>query len=427
MGLLVLIFIGIGTIPLPASGATAPDDLPLSVRFVLRDVENLMGKKAYDQAIARLNKFQKESKKGQHPLIDVAMGNLWLLKDEPGRAKAPLRKAVAAMPDRIDAWLNLAKACYDTQDYREAADCFNTAYQRSAEAEKNPQYLYFSAISHLLAKSYTETIPVFERLFADYPQQIKPEWRENFVHALMAAEKPRRALPLVRDLARQSTGKTRYKWQEILLHLYLQLEMTDQARTFARQLTAEYPEEAKWWKALAHVELSCSHYKQALAALTIYGWLQPLTDNEKKLWADLNLQLEIPDRAAAVYAELLAHAPDRHLLEKLISAYRQKARYEEALASLDRYNKDRNDPKLMMLRADLLYNARRFADAADAYRQTALKGSPQAGLAWLMAGYAAWQVNDMNTSRKAFERASGYSRQKKAAQTAMRQLEAVNN
>ena len=424
VGLFVVVVMGIGLFPLPALAA-ASGDPPLAVRFVLRDVEGLMGKKAYDQAIARLNAFQGQSEKDRHPLIDLAMGNLFLLKEDPGRAKAPLSRAVAAMPHRIDAWLNLAKACYDTRDYEAAADCFAAAYERSGEAEKDPRSLYFAAVSHLLAKSNAEAVAAFERLFAAHPKQIQSEWRENFIQALMADEKPRRALPLVRELARQSSGKTRSKWQEMLLHLYLQLDMTDAARACARQMTEEYPGDAKWWKALAHVELSSSRYKEALAALTIYGWLRPLTDSEKKLWADLNLQLEIPERAAPVYAELLARAPDRQLLEKLVSAYQQKARYAEALATLDRYGADRDDPKLLLLRADLLYNARRFSDAADAYRRAALKGSPQAGQAWLMAGYAAWQVNDLDTSRQSFERASGYSRQKKAALEAMRQLAAV--
>ncbi|MFO7685088.1 MAG: hypothetical protein R6V60_03255 [Desulfobacterales bacterium] len=43
-----------------------------------------------------------------------------------------------------------------------------------------------------------------------------------------------------------------------------------------------------------------------------------------------------------------------------------------------------------------------------------------------MAGYAAWQMNDLNGSRKAFERAAGFSDQKKAALAAMRRLEQID-
>ena len=43
-----------------------------------------------------------------------------------------------------------------------------------------------------------------------------------------------------------------------------------------------------------------------------------------------------------------------------------------------------------------------------------------------MAGYTAWQVNDMAASHRALERASGYSQHKQAALLAMRRIEAVN-
>ncbi len=417
---------GIAFFPLAAGAEKPADALPLPARLVLRDIGALMDQKAYDRAIVRLTAFKKDSKADVPPLIDLALGNLHLLRDDPGQAKAPLRRAASAMPDRVDAWLNLAKACYETRDYAEAARCFSTAYAHADEAARDPQHLYYAALSHLLAKSHNDAAAAFERLFATHPQQIRPEWRENFVHALMAAGTPRRALPLVRELALQTSGKDRPKWQELLLQLYLQMEMAGEARSWARQLAFESPGEARWWKALAHVELSSSRYAEALAALTVYGWLEPLTPEEKKLWADLNLQLEIPARAAPVYAELLKDSSDRQLLEKLVSACRQTARYDEALAWLERHPASGRDPQLLMLRADLLYNARRFADAADAYRQAAQTDPRAAGQAWLMAGYAAWQSNDLETSRRAFHQASGFSQHRKAALAAMAQMEAVN-
>jgi len=433
--LALLALLGLLLAPPAATAAPAPDDIPVAARLVLREVSNLMDKEAYDEAIETIAAFRArggpapsadapDPKGYRHPMLDLALGNLYLLKADYPQALAPLRRVVAAWPDRVDAWLNLAKAGYETGAYDEAAAGFAAAYQRSPE--KDPEHLYFSAVAHLMAKSHAKAIEAFERLFAAHPQAIRSEWRENFVQALMAAEMPRRALPLVKELAARSTGGERRRWQEMGLHLYLQLEMPHEARTFVRRLVEEDPATARWWKALVHVELAAGRHAEALAALTVYGYLEPLTDEEKKLWADLNLQLQIPARAAPVYAELLERAPDRKLLEKLIAAYRQMARYDEALAQLDRHGGGQNDPKLLMLRADLLYAARRFGEAAAAYRLAAGRDRQAAGQAWLMAGYAAWQVNDLETSRRAFREASQFRRHKKAAQQAMRQLEALN-
>jgi hypothetical protein len=42
-----------------------------------------------------------------------------------------------------------------------------------------------------------------------------------------------------------------------------------------------------------------------------------------------------------------------------------------------------------------------------------------------MAGYAAWQIDNFDASRQAFDRAAGYKSQKKAAQKALRKLNSV--
>jgi tetratricopeptide (TPR) repeat protein len=78
-----------------------------------------------------------------------------------------------------------------------------------------------------------------------------------------------------------------------------------------------------------------------------------------------------------------------------------------------------------MLRADVLYEMKRYDEAMAAYRQAARGDDARSGRAWLMAGYAAWQANDIAASRQAFERAAGFGPQRKAALTAVRQLQSV--
>jgi Tfp pilus assembly protein PilF len=82
------------------------------------------------------------------------------------------------------------------------------------------------------------------------------------------------------------------------------------------------------------------------------------------------------------------------------------------------------DSNLLMLRADLLYALEQYADAAEAYRRAAGRNTRHAGQAWLMAGYAAWQIKDLTASRRDFQRAADYDRQRQPALQAMRRLEA---
>lgn len=416
----------------PHSGEAGwdPNDLPTSARRVLIEVRDLMNRKDYAGAVDRIKAFQAQSvspamKKSdaqgcRHPMVYFALGNCCLLQEDYVQAKKALVAAVKQEPGFVDAWLNLAKTYYELKAYAETATCYANAYERSDQI--HPDYLYFSAAAYLMAEKYMPALAAFERLFKEHADRIQPQWRENYVNALLAAGHPRRALPLIKSLAEQSGGDNKTRWQETLLHLYLQLDMHRQALSYATGLARENCIMSKWWRALAHVNLSLGRYKEALADLTIYGYLTPLSAEEQKLWADLNLQLDIPVKAATVYEAMIKDKPDKRLLQKLVTAYQRLDRSEKALEQLNHFVSTMDDPELLMLKGDLLYALKRFNDANNAYRRAAQADFRQAGRAWLLAGYAAWQTNDLRASRHAFENAAKYSGQRKAARLAMAQI-----
>ncbi|NCC94309.1 MAG: nickel pincer cofactor biosynthesis protein LarC, partial [Opitutae bacterium] len=133
---------------------------------------HLMDRKAYDAAIAKLSDFRRQGKSSEgqvpadpdgrrHPLIDLALGNLHLLKKDYPNAKTALERVVARVPQSADAWLNLATACYETGDYHRAAMAFVNAYDRSAKGEKDPAHLYFAAVSHQLGGANAQAVAAF--------------------------------------------------------------------------------------------------------------------------------------------------------------------------------------------------------------------------------------------------------------------------
>ena len=411
------------------------EKLPAKVRWVLNDVGHLIDKKDYAAAVKRLLEFQSRGGPApesastppnayHHPIIYFALGNCRLYQERYDQAEAALATAVRLQPDLVAAWLNLAKVFYEQEKFVEAAAHFKEAYERSPD--KRAEHLYYSAASLLTAQRYKAAIAVFERLFAAHPDRIETPWKVHWVHALLADNQARRALPYIGALIAEHSGKERIRWQEILLYQYVQLKMTAKARTYARALTRETPSEARWWKMFCQLELTAGEYTTALAALTIYGYLKPLTDEEKRLWADLNLQLEIPGQAAPLYEEMLATAPNPQILKNLVLAYRRLDRPEAALAQLANVPRIGKDPELMMLKGDLLYEMKRYAEASAAYRCAACEKHSRTGKAWLMAGYAAWQAKDIDASRQAFERAADFKQQRRSALLAMRQLQKVN-
>lgn len=404
------LILSLGIVISPHQGLAGGDknDLPVAARVILAKAGRLMNSKAYNQAIAMLTTFQADipskiaknepdSKGRQHAEIYYALGTCYLMQNDYHQAAKTLDRAVQRDPQHLSAWLNLAKACYELHAYAKAAECFARAYDLSTE--KNSEYLYYTAVAFLLAQQYEPSIAAFERLFADHPEKIQPTWQENLVHALLSAGHARRALPHIRQLAEQYRGEKQIQWQEILLQQYMQLDMRKEALAYTLALTEQAPTEAKWWKALASIHLQSGKYQPALTAMVIDSYLEPLSDQEAKLVADLYLQLGIPNKAANLYQVILAEKNSPQLVERLILALRQLGQAEQALVVLEKFAPGSKVPELLMQKADLFYELGRYQAAAELYRQTAKKGSRQKDRALQMARYAMLQASYIDDSR----------------------------
>ena len=426
--LLVLVFV-------PALGiAREKDDappLPLAAQLILAKVQPMIEAKEYPNAIETLKTFQarggpdfkpgdKDTKGYHHAEIEFCLGNCYLMSDQYQDAAVAYQHALERDPGHTFAWLNLANAHYELNQNADAARCFKKAYETATE--KKPEYLYYSAVAYLMADDYKQSIGLFEKLFALHPEAIKLEWKEHMVHALLAAEQPRRALPYIKELAEAFTGEKQIQWQEILLHQYMQLDMQREALDLVHTLTRQTPTLAKWWKARTHIQLNAENYEDALMALTVYSLLTPMTMEEKKLLADLNLQLNIPVKATPLYEACLKEKKDTQMLQQLAMAYRQLGKPEAALAVIDAVDPDSDDADIMLLKGELYYSMDQFEQAVAAYKRAARNKGRHVGRAWLMAGYAAWQINDIAASKDAFAKAAKHRQQRKAANTALKQL-----
>ena len=414
--------------------ASASDNIPPAAMIALDKAKKHIDKEEYDSAIKILKSFEARGNKIQdsknigpkgyhHPMVYFFMGNCFLMKKDFPPAQKCYSRAIEVAPDFTGAWLNLARVHYELKNFEKSAQCFMKAYEKSAPP--NPENLYFCAVGYLMAEKYEAAISVFLTLFKNHPEEVTLRWKENYARALIGADRSREALPLIRELADKSEGKTKTRWREMLIHQYLRFDMNDEALAYAVRLTHTDCTDAKWWKAVVHIQLSEGNYKEALSALTIYGYLSPFTMEEKKLYADLNLELDIPEKAANSYREIISCEPDNRTLKNLIAAYRKQDMCKEALDILLRYPADSENADIIMLKADLLYSLKKYSEAREAYRTAAKIKKQEGGRAWLMAGYAAWQLRDINGSRSAFEMASKDNSNRSAAVSALKELDRI--
>jgi len=415
----------------PAWGA----QLPTAARVVLSKVHAHMDEGAHERALEVLENFQARGKKDpdpdspdprgyHHPEIYFAIGNIHLQKEAPQKAGKAYEQALERDPDHTYARLNLARVHYEQGNYARSAENFTKAYDTADP--KEPEYLYYAAVTWLMDDAVSSSINAFEKLLDAHPDDIRLEWRENMVHALLSDDRGDEALVHIIILSAQYAGEKRIQWQEIRLYQYLRMDLKNKAYAYALELTRESPTTARWWKALAHVALARNNYESALVALTVYSYRSPLTTGEKKLLADLNLHVGIPVMAAPAYEAVMAEKPDKNMLHNLAIAYQQLEEPEKAIDAIASFTGHDKEPDLMILKADILYSMEKFADAFYAYEKAAKNNGRQAGRAWLMAGYAAWQMQDTAAARRAFKQAAEFDSRKKDAESALEQLRALD-
>jgi len=414
------------------SEAFATETLPAPVNRLLYQVSRLYEHEEYARAAELVEKFRKSAESyADYPDVLFAQGNCCIAMQKYQCAVRSYRKVVSARPEFAAAWQNMAGALYNLGRYEDAAHGFARAFD--VEKTKNPEMLYYSGVCFLMAENGHEAADVLQRLLNEFSAKAKPEWHEAMVRALVVDNRSREALPLLRELVSTCTGEKKKQWAEFLLYQYLQLGMNRSAGELAHELARTWPLEERWWKAVAHAALKQGDMEDAVMALTILSFIRPLDTKEARLLADLNLNVDIPVKALPVYEKLLAERPSPELLKYVIYACRKLGTGDRALELLETYRKVAlQDLSLVMMQGDILYGTSRYRDALDAYMQAANLGEKggrhgakrmsrsERGRAWLMAGYCAWQVNDLETADRAFSMAARFASQKKQALEAMR-------
>ncbi|MBM9614830.1 tetratricopeptide repeat protein [Desulfobulbus rhabdoformis] len=405
---------------LSSAGSVQAGEMSTQARLVLAKVAPLMSSKSYGKAIALLEPALKK-KETRNAELAFALGNCRMLGGQTKGAIKAYSLAVQLAPKHASAWLNLARAQYESKAYKEAGHSFGQAYKHGKS--KKAQTLYFSAASYQQGRSYQRAITAYERLFSAHRRSLKAQWREQYIHALVDGGQRKKALPLIREQITRSSGEQKTRWQEVLLSLYMRFNMHKQGTELARQLIEDHPEQAKWWKALTHIQLAANRYEDGLAALIGYSMLGPMKTREKKLLADLYLQTGIPAKAAPLYRQLLRSKSDAQIVQRLALSYRQLDQPDKALQVLHGYGNLKSKPNLLMLEGEICYRLKRFGEATNSYQSAAkIKGRHQ-GQSWLMAGYSAMQAHDYASSRRALANAVKYDRAKKAATLALSQIE----
>jgi len=357
-----------------------------------------------------------------HYMIDFTLANAYLSLGNHASAIGGYRHALKCRPDFFPAWANMAKACYESHRFPEAANAFEKAFETSQPP--NDDLLFYAAVSRVSAGDNPSALKLLKKLLARHPKQAKSEWRAYLVHVLFTLKRNREALPHIEILAETTRGRRQKQWQEVCLNQYILLKQQHKGLSYARKLVRQDPAYPLWWKMLASLNIEKQRYTAALADMMICGYLAPLKPAELRLCADLSMNLDVPVQAVRFYRQAWERKKNPQTLQRLVFAWQRRHSPEKALKVLESGLQFCSGTDLSLLRARLLIDLQQYRRAKAALEALTRK-DPHSGRAWLLLGYATLGLEDTAGARSAFEQAARFKDQRRSALEMLKKLPPV--
>jgi len=344
-------------------------DVPAEARLALFEAQIMREEGKTDEAVDRLLAFLEDYPEQDHFLVRFHLAASWARRGDQEEALKEYQRSVEMESLFAQGWLNLGELAYGMGKYDLAAGALATGYETSEW--KEPAVLFFAAAAHVMADRSAEAVPMLEELVSG------------------------------------AHGEPRLDWYRTLLMAQGALEDVERGNATVDAMLAQYAEDPAAWRLAFQYFASTGDYESGAVALTVAGYLSPLTRDEKLTLGDLLLAVGTPAPAGEQYAIALADSATTSELERLSSAYLAAYDFDAALATLDRALAEEPTPRLWSLLGDLRFMRSEFDAAYGAYSSCVEADTSQAR-AYFMMGYCAIQLDRTDDAIASLERAARY-------------------
>jgi len=372
-------------LPVGAAQSACDQQVGRRVSLLLHKLEQQLEQQQFSAAIEQIETFKTDYPDERHYLIDYHLGNLYAQAGRPDAALSAYTAAIAGCANEAGLWQNQAKVAWDLKQYSVAAQSLLRAYE--LEGGKDPSLLFHAAVAHIYAGDKQAALDLLESLLTDAGNSACDEWLETYVN-----------LCLEENLVARALGRTQ-DWR------------------------SHFEERGLFWRLRALLHVHIRDYQQAAADLQVLAAFGPLKQCDKKLLADLLLQIDLPLEAAPLYEELLQVEPrNRDLHDLLITSYRLGLQPQQALAAIDRGLKIHVVPDWLQSKGELLFEQGRYEQAYAVFSKL-LDRDPERGPVYLYRGYCAIRMEKPALARQALKSAMRF---KHEAEEARRLLSWLN-
>lgn len=350
-------------------GVMSMDDLPRDTRMALFEAQQYVQGVNYSGAVNSLEEYLSEHPGEDNFWMRFFLGDYYTHLEEDEKAFDQLEKCVALEPRFAQGWLKLGEVAYSLQRYGRAGEAILRGFD--LDEEKRPELLYFSGASYILAEQPAKALPVLDRLIGG------------------------------------DFGEPRLEWYRAAISAAIETQELDEGRATVDRMLATFAEDPDAWYLAFQYEASVSDYEQAAVALTVVGYLRPLSRQEQIQLGDLYSAIDIPVVAGEYYRSAVADSASARDVERLASAYIASYNQEDALAVLTRAVREEPTARLYSLLGDLQFMRKDYDASYDAFAQCTRLDAEE-GRAFLMMGYCAMELERNEDAVASLERALAF-------------------
>lgn len=331
---------------------------------IMYKAQNLMDKEPA-RAAGILQDFAKNEPGFKHFRFSSFRGILAYKQGRLDDADRLFAEAVKLRPCYAEGLMNLALVRYEKKKPLEAAELMLKAYRLSRPPK--PKILYEAAVLYL------------------------------------AGDRPNKALPLLQTLA--NIPKPAKQWLKALFNAHLQLKQTARAKKVLDRLLRLDPEDADLWRISASLELERKHYRAAAAALEVAYRLRPASFSDWRTLGSIYRAAKIPLKALECYRRVYGESPTAKQLDTLARLFLQANDLKQALDAAQKAKDSKPTPQRAAMVGQIFLQKKKYVSAFDAFDRAARLAGKKGGRYSLMAGYCAWQMEDLPKASRALARA----------------------
>lgn len=368
---------------LPVKGPA--EQIPKDWQQSFHKAKQALDNKKYWQTIEILDDYFKNKPATAHPLPYELLGNAWYRQGDFNKALEVFQKGFELNPRSFEVCCNLAIVAYELSDFKRAATSFEKASQLSEKTDG--ELLYQAALSYSKAGEKEEARRVLQEL-TGLREQMRRPWLQLAI--------------------RTDIELADWNWAEKHLAAYLESFNTEAAN----------------WKLLSRVYIKLKEYLLATVAMEIAHALEEPKNTDWKELASLYFSLDVPLQAVRCLEKAYGPNPSPAECEEMARGYARTHHLDRAIDFAQLAVKTEPTSSRYLLLGNMYYRLGSWSEAADALNAS-LQFKEADGLAYLLLGYSAIELGDMDAARLSFEKAEhcdAYRSQAKQAILALEQF-----